>query len=154
MALENLNRRRVFMPSSYRTAHGLRQLQRAIGLLELDLTVAERCQILRVNARQQRRLMAEAKELVERQLKRVEVLETAVVLATLCAQVIARLPSEEKVELSLVFDQLQILLGDEIGKPLDLRGDEPDPLAEALLLGDDVMAKLETLLLDSKELHC
>jgi hypothetical protein len=141
------------MPPSYRTAHGLRQLQRAVGLLNLDLTVAERCQILRVNARQQRRLMAEAKELIERQLKRSQALDTAVVLATLCAQVVSRLPSKEKNELSLVLDRLQVLLEDETGKALDVRGDEPDPLAEALLLGDEVLADLKTLLLDDRELR-
>jgi hypothetical protein len=97
--------------------------------------------------------MAEAKELIERQLKRSQALDTAVVLATLCAQVVSRLPSKEKNELSLVLDRLQVLLEDETGKALDVRGDEPDPLAEALLLGDEVLADLKTLLLDDRELR-
>jgi hypothetical protein len=141
------------MPPSYRTAHGLRQLQRAVELFDLDLTVAERCQILRVNARQQRRLMAEAKELIERRLKRAHALEMAVSLATLCARAIPRLPSKEKIDLSLVLDQLQVLLEDEAGERADFQGEVPDPLQEALLLENEVFSQLETLLLDDRWLR-
>ncbi len=133
------------MPPRYRTAHGFRQLKRAIELLDRDLTVAERCQILRVNARQQRRLMAEAKKIVARRMNGAQALERAVFLAKLCAQIIPRLPCKERVCLGRVFDQLQLLLG-EADEPESLQCDAPDPLVGTSLLEDEILMELETFL--------
>lgn len=73
------------------TAHGHRQLERALLLLQAGATPAERCEVLGVGHRHARRLLRAAREVRQRQLKALDALASAQYLAGLCLATLERL---------------------------------------------------------------